>query len=154
MVIDGSWNINSYVGITGFKVGFAPLPTGPHGRKSMFNSVADSIWSGSGKKGEALKWVEFLGSSECQNIVAESGAVFPARVESFELALQKWAARGVKVSAFTDLEDSETFFFPAVSQSFEVETFLDSAMNSIETGAVGSSKALAIAAKQIRNIGR
>jgi multiple sugar transport system substrate-binding protein len=35
--------IGSYVS-SDFEVGFARLPIGPEGRKSMFNGMADSIW--------------------------------------------------------------------------------------------------------------
>jgi len=42
LIADGSWMIGTYLGST-FPVGFARLPQGPEGRKSMFNGLADSI---------------------------------------------------------------------------------------------------------------
>ena len=44
----------------------------------MYNGLADSIWVGSKNKPAAAKWVEYLGSPDCQNIVGEKGVVFPA----------------------------------------------------------------------------
>lgn len=52
MVTDGSWTITSYAK-SPFGVGFARLPLGPTGRKSMFNGLADSIWVGSEHQEEA-----------------------------------------------------------------------------------------------------
>ena len=73
MALTGSWMINWYLDNAKFEKGFAPLPVGPNGRKSMFNGLADSIWVGSKHQEEAWKWVKFLGSEEGQNIIAESG---------------------------------------------------------------------------------
>ena len=78
MALTGSWMINWYVDNAKFDKGFAPLPKGPNGRKSMFNGLADSIWVGSKHKDEAWKWVKFLGSEEGQKIIAGYGVVFPA----------------------------------------------------------------------------
>ena len=47
MALTGSWMINWYLDNAKFEKGFAPLPVGPDGRKSMFNGLADSIWVGS-----------------------------------------------------------------------------------------------------------
>ena len=66
-------------GAKGIETGLAPTPVGPSGkRSSMYNGLADSIWVGSKNKPAAAKWVEFLGSADCQNIVGEKAVVFPA----------------------------------------------------------------------------
>ena len=63
----------------GIETGVAPLPAGPSGKRaSMYNGLADSIWAGSKNRPAAVKWVEFLGSPACQDIVGEKGVVFPA----------------------------------------------------------------------------
>lgn len=72
MNVHGSWMINWYIDNAPFEVGFAPVPRGPEGRRSMFNGLADSIWSGSENQDEAWEWVKFLGSPDCQSIVGES----------------------------------------------------------------------------------
>ncbi|HEX5690022.1 MAG TPA: sugar ABC transporter substrate-binding protein, partial [Roseiflexaceae bacterium] len=74
---DGSWTIGDYVKGASFKLGWAPLPKGPAGRKSMFNGLADSIWTGSKHQAEAWEWVKFASSKTCEDIVGKSGVVFP-----------------------------------------------------------------------------
>ena len=60
-------------------VGLAPTPTGPDGsRASIFNGLADSIWSGSKNKNAAAKWVEYLASPACLDVLGQQGVVFPA----------------------------------------------------------------------------
>ncbi|MEK8225603.1 hypothetical protein NKG05_04980 [Oerskovia sp. M15] len=55
-----------------------PGPVGPTGeRASLFNGVADSISASSKNQDAAWEWVKFLGSTECQDIVAEHAVVFP-----------------------------------------------------------------------------
>ncbi len=79
MITNGSWMIGSMFGAKGIETGVAPTPVGPSGKRaSMYNGLADSIWVGSKNKPAAAKWVEFLGSPDCQNIVGEKAVVFPA----------------------------------------------------------------------------
>jgi ABC-type glycerol-3-phosphate transport system substrate-binding protein len=73
--------------LEGSEAGLAPPPIGPTGKRaSMYNGLADSVWVGSQTKPAAVKWVEFLGSPECQNIVGEKAVVFPAIPEATEKA--------------------------------------------------------------------
>ena len=75
----GSWMIGQYTGYKGIEVGIAPTPVGPEGKRaSMFNGLADSIWAGTKKKDASIKWVEYLASSACQDVVASKAVVFPA----------------------------------------------------------------------------
>ena len=46
LMTDGSWNIGTNRNSSEFPVGFASVPAGPEGKKSMFNGLADSIWVG------------------------------------------------------------------------------------------------------------
>lgn len=132
IVPDGSWNINSYRDNSPFPFAFAPLPTGPMGRRSMFNGLADSIWIGSKHQAEALKWVEYLGTSECQTIVGKAGVVFPARPEATETAKAAHLAAGLDVSAFTLLATPATTFpFPITDHGSEISAILKSAVNKV-----------------------
>ena len=68
-----------FTSINGINTGIAPTPIGPVGhRASMYNGLADSIWAGSDNQANAWKWVKFLGSADCQNIVGDAAVVFPA----------------------------------------------------------------------------
>jgi multiple sugar transport system substrate-binding protein len=132
IVPDGSWMINSYKDNTPFAFGFAPLPSGPMGRRSMFNGLADSIWTGSKHQAEALKWVEYLGTSECQIVVGKAGVVFPARPEATEVAKATQLSRGIDVSAFTLLATPATTFpFPITDHGSEISSVLKTAVNKV-----------------------
>ena len=122
MALTGSWTINWYSDNAKFAKGFAPLPKGPDGRKSMFNGLADSIWVGSKHKDEAWKWVKFLGSEEGQKIIAGYGVVFPAIRSDAELAEQVMSKKGVDVSAFlAEATDPQgTFLFPIADHAADV----------------------------------
>ena len=122
MALTGSWMINWYVDNAKFDKGFAPLPKGPDGRKSMFNGLADSIWVGSKHKEEAWKWVKFLGSEEGQTIIAGYGVVFPAVRSAAEKAEQVMSKKGVDVSPFLQeaTAPNGTFLFPIADHAADV----------------------------------
>jgi multiple sugar transport system substrate-binding protein len=122
MALTGSWMINWYVDNAKFDKGFAPLPKGPNGRKSMFNGLADSIWVGSKHKEEAWKWVKFLGSEEGQTIIAGYGVVFPAVRSAAEKAEQVMSKKGMDVSPFLEeaTDQHGTFLFPIADHAADV----------------------------------
>ena len=101
MITNGSWMINQMFSYKGVETGIAPTPTGPNGkRSSMFNGLGDSVWVGSKNQASAIKWVEFLGSAECQDIVGKAGAVFPAIPSGTDQAQAAFEAKGVDVTNF------------------------------------------------------
>ncbi len=122
LALMGSWQINWYLDNAKFGIGFAPLPVGPNGRKSMFNGLADSIWVDSKHQEEAWKWVKFLGSEEGQNIIAEHGVVFPAIKNAAEKAQQVMSKKGADVSPFLNeaTDPQGTFLFPIADHSADV----------------------------------
>lgn len=135
IVPDGSWNISSYRDTSKAEFGFAPLPQGPEGRRSMFNGLSDSIWSGSQHKDEAWKWVKYLGGSDCQTIVGKSGVVFPARPEAAKAAEEAHKAKGLDVSAFVQLATPETTFpFPISDRASEISAILTTAIENVLLG--------------------
>ncbi len=150
LTTDGSWMIGSYLG-SEFPVGFGRLPIGPEGRKSMFNGLADSIWVGSEHKEESWQWVKFLASAECQNIVGQSGAVFPAIPEAAELSLNVRAEAGIDVSAFTlqAAEEGGTFLFPITDYGGEITVIMQEAMDRIALGEVDAETALKEANEEV-----
>lgn len=132
IAVDGAWMIGSYVSALGAKVGFAPLPQGPAGRKTVFNGVADSIWAGSKVQKEAWEWVKFLGSPACQDLVASRAVVFPALTESGAKAKEAYAKRGVDVSAFLEGAKPESAVpFPLLDHAAEVNALMRIAMANI-----------------------
>ena len=133
MTTDGSWMIGFYSTIEGKNVGFARLPIGPEGRKSMFNGLADSIWTGTEHPEEAWEWVKYAASPECEALVGTYGVVFPATEEGVANALAVYDERGLDVSAFTEqaLEEGGTFLFPVTDNASEIADIMVEALDAI-----------------------
>ena len=146
----GSWMISTYAGYKGVKLGLAPTPTGPDGkRSSMFNGLADSIWKGSKHPAEAAKWVEFLASTGCQDIVANHAIVFPAITTDTALAAKGFADKGIDVSSFTQqVTDGTTFLFPITTNAAKIDAIMKPAMDAVVSGKAPASS-LTDANKQV-----
>jgi multiple sugar transport system substrate-binding protein len=129
----GSWLVHWYTENCKFEIGFAPLPKGPLGRKSVINGLADSIWIGSKHQEEAWKWVKFLASPEAQKIVGGFGVVFPAIAEAAQISEQRMAAKSVDVSAFVEeaKEPQGTFFLPISEHGSDAVRILRSSSEAI-----------------------
>ena len=101
----------------------------------MFNGLADSIWAGTKKKDAAIKWVEYLASAECQDVVASKAVVFPALKSSSDKAAEAFKAKGVDVSAFTGhVKDNTTFLFPITDNAAKVKGIMEPAMDAVVSG--------------------
>lgn len=151
LTTDGSWTIGDYVKNSKFKLGFAPLPKGPEGRKSMFNGLADSIWIGTKHPDEAWAWVKFAASKTCLDIVGDTGVVFPAIQSGVEKSLAKRKSNGLDVSAFTEqaLDPNGTFLFPITDHGSEISTIMGPVMDSIMLGEKQAADALKEANTQV-----
>ncbi|MHA6512917.1 ABC transporter substrate-binding protein [Tessaracoccus sp. Z1128] len=136
MITNGSWMINQMFGYTGIDTGLAPTPTGPSGeRASMYNGLADSVWSGSDNKAGAIKWVEYLGSAACQDIVGEAGVVFPAIPSATEKAQAAFADRGIDVEPFlVHVNEGTTFLFPITDYASQITGIMQPAVDAVFTG--------------------
>jgi multiple sugar transport system substrate-binding protein len=150
LVVDGSWMIGAYLS-SEFPVGFARLPEGPEGRKSMFNGLADSIWVGTKHLEESWAWVKYLASADCENIVGQSGVVFPAIPDAAALSQKVRADAGVDVSAFVDQANEEggTFLFPITDFGGEINTIMNDAMDSVGLGTAKAADALPAANDEV-----
>ena len=133
MITEGSWSTGPFTSMTGINTGIAPTPIGPVGhRASMYNGLADSIWAGSDNQANAWKWVKFLGSAECQNIVGDAAVVFPAIPEATDRAIAAFKAKGIDVTPFTDqVKDGNTFLPPVTEKAAEVSSIMTPAMDAI-----------------------
>lgn len=136
MVTNGSWNTNALAGNKDVAVGLAPTPVGPTGKRaSMYNGLADSIWVGSKNKPAAAKWVEFLGSPGCQDIVGEKSVVFPAIPSATEKAQAAFKSKGIDVSPFLNqVTDKTTFLFPITDHASEITNILTPALDDVLSG--------------------
>ncbi|MFC9350242.1 ABC transporter substrate-binding protein [Arthrobacter sp. NPDC057013] len=137
----GSWMIGQYSGYKGIDLGIAPTPKGPDGKNaSMFNGLADSVWAGTKKKDAAIKWVEYLGSAACQDVVASKAVVFPAIKTSSDKAAAAFKAKGVDVSAFTQhVKNKTTFMLPITDNAAKIAGILKPAMDGVVAGKTPAS---------------
>lgn len=142
MITNGSWMINQMFNYKGVETGLAPTPIGVNGkRSSMYNGLADSIWVGSQNKPAAAKWVEYLGSAACQDVVGKSGVVFPAIPSGTDLASSAFKAKGIDVedSFLVHVKDGTTFLFPITDHASEVTGIMTPAVDAVFTGKAQAS---------------
>ncbi len=148
---NGSWMIGDFVNNATFPFGFARLPEGPEGRKSMFNGLADSIWVGSKHPEEAWQVLKYLASPECANTVGSFGVVFPAQQSGVDAAVAAYKAKGLDVSAFTEqaLDPKGTFLFPVTDHASEISNIMRPVMESIMLGQATAADVLPAANEQV-----
>jgi len=151
LALTGSWLVHWYAENCKFAIGFAPLPKGPVGRKSVINGLADSIWIGSKHQDEAWKWVKFLASPEAQKIVGGYGVVFPAIPEAAEISMKRMAEKGADVSAFVDeaKQPDGTFFLPISEHASDVVRILRANFDAIFLEGADVDKTLKAANKEV-----
>lgn len=138
LVPNGSWMTSYVFGAASdtFTPAVAPTPVGPSGeRASMFNGLADNIWAGTDHPEESWEWVKYLGSLDCQSVVAASAVVFPAIPEATDEAIAAFAAKDIDVSSFTiQVEEGTTFLYPITDHKSDVNAIVTPAMESIMSG--------------------
>lgn len=151
---NGSWMIGEFANNATFPFGFARLPIGPEGRRSMFNGLADSIWTGTEHVEEAWQWVKYLASADCANTVGDAGVVFPAQQSGVERALAAYEGKGLDVSAFTEqaLEPDGTFLFPVTDHASEITAIMSPVMQSILLGQAQAADALPAANAEVNAV--
>jgi multiple sugar transport system substrate-binding protein len=134
-VIEGDWNTSSYMK-KGVNLKIAPTPIGPSGsRASMFNGLADSVNAATKNQATAVKWVEFTGSQECQDLVAAKAVVFPAIPASTDKAEAAFKAAGTDMSGFTvQVKDKTTFLFPITDHAADVTALMAPALQAFMGG--------------------
>ncbi|MEV0096853.1 sugar ABC transporter substrate-binding protein [Streptomyces sp. NPDC050738] len=145
VMIAGSWTISTFTDPkVKQKLAFAPLPTGPAGRKSAINGLSDAIWAGTKHKEQAWKWVKFLASPDCQNLVAERAVVFPALKTATQKVLAVHQAKGRDVSAFSDAAAAKggTFMLPVTDHGTEINPLVQDAIQSVMLGRAQPDAAL------------
>jgi multiple sugar transport system substrate-binding protein len=132
----GSWSIGQYTSYKGVETGIAPTPEGPDGKRaSMFNGLADSIWAGTKNPAASVKWVEYLASAKCQDVVASKAVVFPAIKTASDKAAEAFKAKGTDVTAFTThVKDGTTFLFPIADKAAKVDGIMKPAMDAVISG--------------------
>ncbi len=152
LAIDGDWTIGTYSATKGIKVGYAPQPAGPKGSWSMYNGLADAIWVGSKHKPEAIKWVRFLGSRDCQSIVGSEAVVFPAIKSEVPKAVAKHKADGIDVSAYTSyLKTGNVVLYPITDKAPQINLIVQPTLEEFLNGDEDAAKVLKDMNQQVNN---
>ncbi len=142
MGLSGSWMISTFSKLTDAKgkkldIGLAPTPIGPTGKRaSMFNGLADSITTQSKQPENAAKWVKFLSGEQCQDIIGQSGVVFPARPRGTDLAVAyNKNERKLDVTPFTQqVKDKTTFLFPVTTNAADITALMAPRLDAVYIG--------------------
>jgi len=149
----GSWAVGGTKDAT-FKVGFAPLPEGPKGRRSPINGLSPAIYSGTKHPKEAWQWVKFLTSADCANIVGDHGVVFPAIQSGVDRAVEAFDKKGLDVSAFTSEASAKggTYLLPMTDHGTEIRDMLQPVLQDIFDGKQKAADALPTISTQINDL--
>ena len=142
MGLSGSWMLSTFSGLTDaagkkLDIGIAPTPIGPSGKRaSMFNGLADSITTLSKQPENAAKWVKFLSGEQCQDIIGQSGVVFPARPNGTSLAIAyNKTKRNLDVSPFTNqVKEKTTFLFPVTTNAADITALMQPRLDAVYIG--------------------
>jgi multiple sugar transport system substrate-binding protein len=150
-IIDGNWRVTELVGAKGLNPVFAPVPAGPDGHHwSLGNSLGDSIWAGTKHRAQAWKWVQFLASRACQNIMGKSGAIVPAIVSSDKYV----GAAFRRIGASSSVKAYGTYgkykdILPLSDHFDQVSTIIEAAMTQIINDGAPAAPKLKAANKRV-----
>lgn len=140
MVLDGSFMMSAYAKLDE-KPGTARIPSGPEGEAmSMMNGLADSVARETDNPEGAAQWAAFMGSEQCQQVVAEAGVVFPARKDATPQALEAFRAMGMDPDPYlAPVEDENTFYFPVTNYGADITALMGPALEDIWANRVPAS---------------
>lgn len=130
----GAWTISSYAPSAdkNQKYAWASLPTGPNGTTmTISNSLAQSVLSVSKHPAEAAKWVEFVGSTDCQDLVAQKAVVFPSIPSEADKVQAADQANGIDVSSFVKVlgTSSNLVNWPITDNGTQINTLATNAFD-------------------------
>ena len=96
----------------------------------MFNGLADSINADTKNRPTATRWVEFTGSSECQDLVAAQGGRLPGDPD-LDRARPRPRSRpraSTRVRSLIQVKDKTTFLFPITDHASDITAIMAPAM--------------------------
>ncbi|MEN9560390.1 MAG: hypothetical protein RLZZ502_1601 [Pseudomonadota bacterium] len=156
MIPEGSWMVNYFAHNARFEHAWVPLPIGPSGlRATLFNGLADSIWSGTKHPEQAWAWVKYLGSAACQKTVATYGVVNPAVRGLAQESRAVLMAKGVDSSAFLEMADTRLSRLappPIVPRAAEINEIVGNAIEAVLIGKLSAAEALRRADKKVNEL--
>ena len=138
----GAWTISTYAPSADKNQAYAwaQLPVGPNGRSmTISNSLAQSVLTISHYPSQAAKWVEFVGSAACQNLVAAKAVVFPSIPSEAAKVLAVDQAKGIDVTPFTTelANQGDLASWPITSNGTQINTLATTAIDDTLTRGQG-----------------
>lgn len=105
MYTTGNWVLSTLGKTCDFDWQTSVLPEGPKGRATLVNGIGQSVYSGSKNKEAAWEFVKWLGSDKNQEIMGNTGVVFPSKNTYWDNYINYWSEQGVDASPFREMFD-------------------------------------------------
>ncbi len=105
MLLSGSWNTESTVQESKFKIGTIELPAGPAGVATVANGGADAINPHSPNQQADWELASYLDSVPSQQLLAGSGVLWPSITSVRPLFTAYWQKQGVDMAGYTSEGD-------------------------------------------------
>jgi multiple sugar transport system substrate-binding protein len=116
--VSGSWEMKPLINKAAFKWGVAPFPSGSDNKRIVrINGLADHISAQTKHPNEAWELVKFIGSKEAQDILAETGTVYPIRQDSIPKFTDFYKLLDADPSVFVKEYEGETVL-PPVTENY------------------------------------
>ncbi|TBL79069.1 ABC transporter substrate-binding protein [Paenibacillus thalictri] len=110
--MNGQWMMKPLKDKAGFDWAVGSLPKGPAGTFTLVAGLGDLIYSGTKHPEEAWQLVKFMAGPKAQNILAESGIVFPAYEDAISRFLETYRKIGIDAQLFVDGYNGATVVSP------------------------------------------
>ncbi len=142
LAMNGSWMISSFSSLKNVELRMAPTPVGPSGKRATpFNGLADSITKYTHNPEGSAKWVAYMASAKCQDVIGAAGVVFPARASGTEISLATRKKAGLDVSAFTvQVDEKTTVLQPVVQNAAELTALTEPQFDALYIGSAPVSE--------------
>jgi multiple sugar transport system substrate-binding protein len=119
--MQGSWMMKPIQDGASFEWGIAPMPKGPTDRVVRVNGLGDTIYSKTKYPEAAWKFSSYIASKEGQDILAETGTVFPGNSDSIGKFVDFYKGIGIDPTVFVDEFNGGTTLSPAHANQNEWE---------------------------------
>jgi multiple sugar transport system substrate-binding protein len=111
--MNGQWMMKPLKDKANFNWGIGPLPAGPAGNYTLVSGLGDVIYSKTNNPEASWKLVKFMVSQQAQDILAESGIVFPGNKDSIPKFVDYYKQLGVNAQPFVEGYNGQTVVSPA-----------------------------------------
>jgi len=138
----GAYNLANVAEAADFEWGIAPFPAGPNGRHSVTNGIVAAASTVSDNADGQRALLNWLGSSEGQLAIGESGAALPAVVEAQASYRAVWAERGVDLSPMLDILENDGVQAPQGARYASAARAMEQTLNEIFLGRIAVASGL------------